>query len=312
MKIAILEDYQDAVRHLECYGKLAGHDVRVYADVATTEALAQRLADVDALVLIRERTRVNEAFLRLAPRLKWISQTGRLSGHVDLQACEVRSIRVLEGVGSPNAPAELTWSLVLAATRRVALEAERLRHGRWQTTVGRTVRGRTLGILGYGKIGRIVAGFGRAFGMNVVAWGREDSRARVLADGIEFASTRERLLETADILSVHLRLSTETRGCIQLSDLQRMKSDALFVNTSRAELLEPGALVAALRSGRPGFAAVDVYEEEPVLDGRHPLLEMDNVLCTPHLGYVERDSYELYFATAFDNLLNAANEHARA
>lgn len=310
MQIAILEDYSDAVRGLDCYALLAGHDVRVYTDVADEAALAQRLAEVEALVLIRERTPVTEGLLALAPRLGWISQTGRLSGHVDLRACAARGIQVLEGVGSPHAPAELTWALVLAASRRVALEAERLRAGRWHTTLGRTVRGKTLGVLGYGRIGRIVAGFGRAFGMDVLAWGQEGSRARAAADGVAFAPTRELVFETADVLTVHLRLSQQTRGCIGASDLERMRADALFVNTSRAELVAPGALVAALRARRPSFAAVDVYEAEPVLGGSHPLLSMDNALCTPHLGYAERDSYELYFGAAFENLLRAAGRSA--
>jgi D-3-phosphoglycerate dehydrogenase len=309
VNIVILDDYQDAVRGLRCFRRLdpERHHVRIYNDaVRGHDALAMRLRGAEAVVLIRERTRIDDELLARLPDLRIISQTGRVSGHLDLAACTRRGVAVAEGAGSPVAPAELTWALVLGAMRHVPLEAARLREGQWQSTVGRALRGRTLGIFGYGKIGSLVAGYGRAFGMHVIAWGREGSRARAKADGVDVAESRDALFASSDVLSLHLRLVLQTRHTIVASDLARMKRDALLVNTSRAELIAPGALVAALHAGSPGFAAVDVYEEEPVLGAAHPLLAMPNVLCTPHLGYVERDAYELYFGAAFENLLEFA------
>jgi D-3-phosphoglycerate dehydrogenase len=232
-----------------------------------------------------------------------ISQTGKGTAHIDLAACHRRGVTVTAGTGSPHAPAELTWALVLAALRHIPRETARLRAGHWQSTLGTGLRGRTLGIWGYGKIGSLVAGYGRAFEMNVLVWGREGSLSRAQADGYATAPGRNALLERSDVLSLHLKLNRETRGTVTAADLARMKPSALLVNTSRAELIEPGALAAALRAGRPGFAAVDVYEEEPVLGAAHPLLSMDNAVCTPHLGYVEKDSYELYFEQAFDQVV---------
>lgn len=300
MKIVVPDDYQDVVKQLDCFSLLAGHDVTVYNDsVSDREMLAQRFADADALVLIRERTAIDDALLERLPRLKLISQTGKGTAHVDLEACRRRGVTVSAGTGSPYAPAELTWALTLAAMRRLPQEANRLRSGGWQGELGRTVRGRTLGVWGYGKIGRLVAGYGKAMGMNVLAWGREASREKATADGAEVARDVADLFERSDVLTLHLRLVKETRGIVTADLLARMKPDALLVNTSRAELIEHGALERALRAGRPGFAAVDVYEEEPIRGANHPLLELDNALCTPHLGYVERDSYEMYFADAF-------------
>lgn len=301
MRIVIPDDYQDAVRHLACFSKLAGHDVTIFNDtVKDLDALAERFRDADALVLIRERTAITGELLAHLPRLRVISQTGKGTAHIDMDACARRGVQVLVGTGSPYAPAELTWALILAAMRRIPQEAARLRSGHWQGGLGTTVRGRTLGIFGYGKIGTLVAGFGKAFGMKVVVAGREGSRSRATADGLAIAND---IYAEADVLSLHLRLTDETRGIVKRTDLGRMKPDVLLVNTSRAELIEPGALEAALREGRPGLAAVDVYEEEPVLNASHPLLSLPNTLCTPHLGYVERDSYELYFGQAFDNIL---------
>lgn len=304
MQVIIPDDYQDAVRGLRCFSKLAGHAVTVFNDtVKDIDALAERFQPADALVLIRERTRIGEALLARLPRLKLVSQTGKAGAHIDLAACTRRGIVVADGAGSPYAPAELTWALVLAAVRRIPQEAARLRAGRWQTTLGACLRGRTLGIWAYGKIGSLVAGYGRAFGMNVLVWGREGSLSRARADGYAVAADRDALFGRSDVLSLHLRLNEDTRGIVTAADLARMKPDALLVNTSRAELIAPGALAAALRAGRPGFAAVDVYEEEPVLGAAHPLLDMENAVCTPHLGYVEKDSYELYFGQAFDNVV---------
>jgi D-3-phosphoglycerate dehydrogenase len=296
MNIVIPDDYQDAVRHLDAFRKLAGHHVTIYNDtVKDLDALIERFQVADALVLIRERTAITESLLARLPRLKLISQTGKGTAHIDVDACARRGVRVAAGTGSPHAPAELTWALVLAAARRLPQEAARLRSGRWQGSIGTTLRGRTLGIFGYGRIGTEVARFGVAFGMKILVWGREGSRSRAAADGFETASD---LFEKSDVLSLHLKLAQETRGIVTAEDLARMKPGAILVNTSRAELVAPGALESALRRGRPGFAAVDVYEEEPVAD--HPLLRLDNAICTPHLGYVERDSYELYFSQAFD------------
>ena len=307
MEIAIPDDYQDAVRGLACFSKLAGHTVTVFNDtLKDLDGLAARLATAEVLVLIRERTIISEALLARLPRLRMISQTGKGVAHIDLEACARRGITVATGTGSPYAPAELTWALLLAAARRIPQEAARLRAGGWQSTLGMGLRGRTLGIWGYGKIGQVVAGYGRAFGMNVLAWGRAGSLARAQADGFETAASAEDLLARSDALSLHVKLAPDTRGLVSAAHLALMKPEAILVNTSRAELIAPGALVAALKAGRPGFAAVDVYEEEPVLGAAHPLLALDNALCTPHLGYVERDSYELYFGQAFANVLDWA------
>jgi D-3-phosphoglycerate dehydrogenase / 2-oxoglutarate reductase len=313
MKIVILDDYQDAVCKLPCFAKLDGHEVEVHATTAgdgDPGELAGRLRDAVAVVLIRERTRITRELVERLPRLELISQTGKLAGHVDVAACTARGVAVAEGVGSPIAPAELTWALILAARRRLPQYVARWKDGDFQRSsrvaehdrLGRVLSGDTLGIWGYGKIGRRVAGYGRAFGMNVLVWGREASRAAAYADGFTVAASKDELFAVADVVSLHLRLIEATRGVVLGADLGRMKRDALFVNTSRAELVEPEALEAAVRAGRPGSAAVDVYASEP--PGRdHPLLEMENVLCSPHLGYVEERSYELYFSVAFDNVL---------
>jgi D-3-phosphoglycerate dehydrogenase len=304
MRIAILDDYQDAVRNLKCFTKLAAHEVTIFHDMQPDIAgLAARLAPFEAIVLIRERTAIGPALLSRLPKLRLISQTGKISNHLDLPACTANRVAVTEGVGSPHAPAELMWALTLAARRFIPQEVACLKTGRWQTTIGHILRGSTLGIWGYGKIGRIVAGYGKAFGMRVLVWGRDASRKSAGAEGFDVAATKLALFEQSDVLSVHLRLNDDTRGLIGTTDLAVMKPDALFVNTSRAELLAPNALIEALQRGRPGYAAVDVYESEPILGGDHPLLKMDNVVATPHLGYVERSSYELYFGAAFDNVL---------
>ena len=303
MKIAILDDYQDACRTLDAWTKLAGHDVTVFRDTLKDEdALVARLKDFEALGLIRERTRFTASLLERLPKLRALSQTGKAGAHIDLAACKKLGIAVLEGSGSPYATSELTWGLVLAAMRRIPHEVENLKKGGWQQSVGRALRGRTLGIYGFGKIGSVVAGYGRAFGMKVQVWGREGSLERAKAAGFEAAASREALFATSDVLTIHIRLAPETQGMVTGRDLALMKPDAVFVNTSRAELVAPGALAAGLVAGRPGFAAVDVYEEEPVQGAAHPLLALANAICTPHLGYVEKDGYELYFGSAFDNL----------
>lgn len=315
MKIAILDDYQDAVRSLDCFGLLDGHDVKVFSSSARGAGqLAIRLAPFDALVLIRERTAFPRALLGKLPNLKLISQTGKVSGHVDVAAATERGIAIAEGVGSPVAPAELTWALIMAASRRIVPYVNNLKDGLWQTAsinpqlngLGRVLKGRTLAIWSYGKIGKLVAGYAKAFGMRVLVWGSEQSRAAAVADGHEAAASREAFFEQADVLTLHLRLADATRGIVTADDLARMKPDALFVNTSRAELVEQGALEAALRRGRPGWAALDVFTDEP-LPADAELLRMPTVLATPHLGYVEKDSYELYFRAAFENVVNFAN-----
>src|SRR5437868_5656902 len=316
MNIVILDDYQDAVRKLKCASKLETFPAKVYTNtVKGIGQLSVRLRDADVIVLIRERTHITRLLLDKLPRLKMISQTGRVGSHIDVQACTERGIAVSEGVGSPVAPAELTWALIMAAMRRLPQYIGNLKHGAWQQSgmkaasmppnfgLGTVLRGRTLGIWGYGKIGQLVAGYGKAFGMRVLVFGSQSSRERAAADGQQAAASREELFAESDVLRVHLRLSDETTGIVTLEDLGRMKPTALFVNTSRAELVEPDALIAALNRGRPGLAAIDVFESEPILQG-HALLRLENCICTPHIGYVELDSYELYFGAAFDNIVN--------
>jgi D-3-phosphoglycerate dehydrogenase len=316
MNIVILDDYQDAVRKLKCASKLEEYPAKVYTNtIKGVGQLSVRLRDADVIVLIRERTHITRQLLEKLPRLRLIAQTGRVGAHVDLQACTERGIAVAEGVGSPVAPAELTWALIMAAMRRLPQYIGNLKHGAWQQSgmksasmppnfgLGLVLRGRTLGIWGYGKIGQLVAGYGKAFGMRVIVWGSQSSRARAEADGLQAAASREELFAESDVLSLHLRLAEETTGIVSLEDLGRMKPTSLLVNTSRAELVEPDALVAGLNRGRPGMAAVDVFESEPILQG-HPLLRLENCICTPHVGYVELDSYELYFGAAFDNVVN--------
>jgi len=303
MRVAIPDDYQDCVRHLACFGKLAGHEVTVFNDTAKDlDTLAARLAGAQAIVLTRERTAITAALLDRLPQLRLLSQTGKIAGHIDLAACTARGVAVADGSGTGAATAELAWALMLASRRHLVAEANRLRAGQWQGSVGQQLQGQRLGVWSYGRIGSQVAAYGRAFGMRVWAWGRAGSTAQALADGYEVAPSREAFLAESDVISLHVRLNAETRGMVTPADLERMKPTALLVNTSRAELVAPHALAQALRQGRPGFAAVDVYEDEPVLGAAHPLLALPNALCTPHLGYVERDNFERYFGMAFDNI----------
>jgi D-3-phosphoglycerate dehydrogenase len=316
MNIVILDDYQDAVRKLQCASKLDAFAAKVYTN--TVKGIGQltiRLKDADVIVLIRERTPISRALVEKLPKLKLIAQTGRVGSHIDVAACTERGIAVAEGTGSPVAPAELTWALVMAAMRRLPQYIGTLKHGGWQQSglkaasmppnfgLGMVLKGKTLGIWGYGKIGQIVAGYGRAFGMNVLVWGRENSLTKAAADGLQVAASKEELFALSDVLSLHLRLNEETRGIVTLTDFSLMKPTSLLVNTSRAELIEHEALIAGLNRGRPGMAAIDVFESEPILQG-HALLRLENCICTPHIGYVEQDSYELYFGAAFDNVAN--------
>ncbi len=292
------------MRGLDCFHRLSGHEVAIFDDtLIDDDQLVARLSGFDALVPIRERTRLTRAILERLPRLAMVSLTGPASGQIDLAVCDALGISVASGRGSGASAPELTWALVLAATRHVALEDRMMRSGRWQTTIGRVLAGRTLGILGYGRIGKIVAGYGRAFGMNVLVGGRQTSLARAVADGYEGAPTRDALFERSDVLSLQLPLNAGTRASVTAADLARMKPDALLVNTARAALIEAGALVAALRAGRPGSAALDVFDSEPLTDTDNALLAMDNVVCTPHLGYVTRDGYESMFGDAFANIV---------
>ncbi len=308
MKIAILDDYQDAVRQLPCFELLRGLDVKIFHHSAKGAGqLALRLAPFDVLVLIRERTKLDRALLAKLPNLKLICQTGRLGPHVDVAAARERGIQLIEGPGDPVSTAELTWALVLAGSRKLMHYASLLRQGLWQAsavnparnTLGRVVRGRRLGIWGYGRIGQQVARYARAFDMQVMVWGSESSRERALADGFDVAISREQFFSDADVLTLHLRLSDSTRGVVSADDLALMKPDALLVNTSRAELIAPGALLASLNAGRPGAAAIDVFDTEP-LPPTDPLLQLENLIATPHLGYVEQDSYEMYFRPLFE------------
>ena len=307
MNITILDDYQDTIRTLPCFSKVAGHHITIWNDhTKDTDALAERLRDTEALALLRERTPIRAPLLERLDKLRLISQVG-VYPHIDAEACTRRGVIVSSSQmpGRPSyATAELNWGLILAAFRRIPQEMAALKAGQWQTSrVGIGLRGKTLGIWGYGKIGAVVAGYGKAFGMNVVAWGRETTLAKALADGVAVATGKEAFLEQSDVVSLHVRLIDATRGMMTAADLGRMKPTALLVNTSRAGLIVPGALEAALRAGRPAMAAVDVFEDEPVLGARHSLLAMDNVVCTPHLGYVERDGLQEMFSTVFDQML---------
>jgi D-3-phosphoglycerate dehydrogenase len=306
MKVTVLDDYQNIVRSLESFSKLKDHDVTVWNDhTKDVDVLAERLKDTEALVLIRERTPIRAKLIERLPKLALVSQRS-VFPHIDVAALTKRGI-VLSSDQHPGKPsyatAELTWGLVIAAMRHIPQEAANLKAGKWQSTIGTGLRGRNLGIFGYGRIGSTVAGYGRAFGMNVMAWGSEGTRSRAQADGYAVATSKEAFFEQSDVISLHLRLVEATRGIVTAGDLARMKPTALIVNTSRAGLIAPDALEAALKTGRPGAAAVDVFEEEPVLGGKHPLLAMDNVVATPHLGYVERDAYENQFSSSFDQVL---------
>jgi D-3-phosphoglycerate dehydrogenase len=316
MNIVILDDYQDAVRKLDCAARLEPYPAKVFTNsVKGVGQLAVRLRDADIVVLIRERTQISRLLVEKLPRLKLISQTGRVGQHIDVSACTERGIAVAEGNSSPIATAELTWSLIMASMRRIPQYVANLKHGAWQQSglkassmpvnfgLGSVLHGKTLGIWSYGRIGKLVAAYGRAFGMRVIIWGSESTRALAVSDGYEVAENRKALFEQSDVLSLHLRLSERSAGCVTLDDLSQMKPTSLLVNTSRAELIEAEALLTALNRGRPGMAAVDVFESEPILQG-HALLRLENCICTPHIGYVELDNYETLFSAAFDNVVN--------
>lgn len=305
MKIAVIDDYQNAFRRMKAFPKLKGHDVVVYEDSEKDPAkLAERLKDADIVVLTQQRSRFPREVIEKLPKLKMISQTGRNTAHVDVAAATEKGVVVSAGgAGSPNPTAELTWALILSHLRHIPEEVQRMKDGKWQGTIGVGLRDKTLGVYAYGKIGSVVANVGRAFGMQVICLGREASTARAREAGFEATTDRKAFFESADVVSIHLPLNKETRGIVTAEDLARMKPTALLVNTSRAPIVAEGALVAALRKGRPGGAAVDVYESEPVLNREHPLIGMDNVTCTPHLGYVEERAYEAIYAMAIDQIV---------
>ena len=306
MKISILDDYHATLRTLDCFKKVADHEVEIWNDhVQDVDALAERLRDTEVLVLIRERTEIRAPLLHRLEKLRLISQRS-VYPHIDIDACTQLGVIVSSSQHSDTpsyAAAELTWALVLAAMRQVPQQMSALKAGKWQIGVGNSLRGKTLGIFGYGRIGNTVAGYGKAFGMNVLVWAREASLKRARSDGYMVAPNKEAFFSECDVLSLHMRLVEATHGIVTASDLARMKSTALLVNTSRAPLIEPGALIAALKAGRPGMAALDVYEEEPVLETDYPLFAMDNVVCTPHLGYVTREEYETQFSDIFDQII---------
>jgi D-3-phosphoglycerate dehydrogenase / 2-oxoglutarate reductase len=316
MNIVILDDYQDAVRKLACATKLEPFSAKVYTN--TVKGLGQlsiRLKDADVVVLIRERTPITRSLIEKLPRLKLIVQTGRVGGHIDVAACTERGIAVADGSGSPTSTAELTWALILAAVRRLPQYIGNLKHGAWQQSglkagsmppnfgLGTVLNGKTLGIWGFGRIGQLVAGYGKAFGMNIVIWGREQSLERAVLSGYQAASSQVEFFANSDVLSLHLRLNEATRHIVKHEDLAAMKTTSLLVNTSRAELIEPDALISGLNRGRPGLAAIDVFENEPILQG-HALLRLENCICTPHIGYVEQNSFEMYFSAAFESVVS--------
>jgi len=305
MKVAILDDYHDTIRTLGAFKKLAGHEVTVWNDhQQDTERLTERLKDTEALVLIRERTKIRAPLLEKLPKLKLISQRS-VYPHIDIEACTKQGVLVCSNMhaGTPSySTSEMTWALILAAAREVPQNVAAMKAGKWQVGVGSTLRGKYLGLFGYGRIAGEVAKIGAAMGMKILVWAREQSREKARGDKYEVAASKEDFFARADVLSLHMRLVDATRNIVTAADLARMKPTAIFVNTSRAPLVEHGALEAALKAGRPGKAAVDVYEEEPVLGGKHPLLAMDNVVCTPHLGYVTRDEFEVQFSDIFDQI----------
>ncbi len=313
MNITVLDDYQNTVRTLTAFQKVKNHHVTIWNDhTKDVDVLAERLKDTEALALIRERTPIRAPLLDRLDKLRIISQVS-VYPHIDVEACTRRGVIVSSNMmpGRPSyATTELAWGLILASMRRIPQEVAALKAGKWQAgSMGLGLRGKTLGVYGYGKTGSVMTGYGKAFGMKVIVWGRESTLARARADGFPVAPSKEALFEQSDVLSLHIRLLEATRGMVTAADLTRMQPTALLVNTSRAGLIEPGALESALRAGRPGMAAVDVYEDEPVLGGRHPLLAMDNVICTPHLGYVERDGLDAFFHMIFDQIVAYGEAH---
>ncbi|MCC7025908.1 MAG: D-2-hydroxyacid dehydrogenase family protein [Saprospiraceae bacterium] len=308
MTITILDDYQNVISKLKCFSLLNNQDVQIINNTEKDlNRLAQQIKNTDILVLTRERTAVDGTLLSLLPRLKLISQTGKISNHLNLEDCTKYKVAVAEGIGSPIAPAELTWALLLNTVRQIPQAIEGMKNGNWQINIGSTIHGKTLGIWGYGKIGQKIAQYGKVFGAKVLIWGSAASRAMAVADGFEKAESKEMFFKTADIITLHLRLNETTLGIVKESDLLSMKENSTLINTARAELIEKGKLLKCLNMGRPTFAGLDVFEDEPIYDKNFEFLKMLNVVCTPHLGYVEQNGYELYFGKAFENVMNFIN-----
>jgi D-3-phosphoglycerate dehydrogenase len=308
MNITILDDYQDAVKNLSCFGLLRDHQVQILHHTEKNEnRLVELLQDTDILVLIRERTHIHESLLARLPKLKLISQTGKISHHLDLAACTRHLVAVAEGIGSPIAPAELTWALIMNSIRQIPQAIEDMKNGKWQQNIGRTVYGQTIGIWGYGKIGQKIAQYAQVFGANVVIWGSETSRQRAIDDGFQQANSKEEFFMRCDIISLHLRLNEKTEGIVKESDLMSMKENAIFINTARAELIEKAGLENVLRRGKKLFVGLDVYETEPIFSNEFDLMHMKHVICTPHIGYVEHQGYEMYFGKAFENIVHFIN-----
>src|SRR6201995_1481141 len=309
VKISILDDYFDTIRTLDCFGKLGGHDVMIWNDhVQDVDVLEERLRDTEALVLIRERTQIRTPLLERLPKLKLISQRS-VYPHIDIDSCTRLGLCVLptHHADTPSyATAELTWGLVLAAARMIPQQVASLKAGHWQFGIGATIRGKVFGVYGYGRIAAVVAGYAKPLGMKVLVRARDGSMAKARADGYETAANRAAFFEGCDVISLHMRLVDATRGIVKPEDLARMKPSAILINTSRAGLIALGALVEALRAGRPGYAAVDVFEKEPLRDTGDPLLNMDNVIATPHIGYVSREEYEIQFSDIFDQIVSYA------
>ncbi|NMH26751.1 D-2-hydroxyacid dehydrogenase family protein [Flavobacterium silvaticum] len=304
MKIAILDDYQNVIEKLDCFSILKGQDFRIlHKTEKDPRTLASKIDDCEILVLTRERTEISEGLLQLLPNLKLISQTGKISNHLDLSICTKYNVAVAEGIGSPIAPAELTWALMMNVVRKIPQAIQGMKDGKWQVNIGSTIHGKTIGIWGYGKIGQKIAQYAKAFGANVLVWGSEMSCEKAVADGFAKAASKEYFFENSDIVTLHLRLTETTRGIVKQEDLERMKANSAFINTARAELIESGALLNVLKKGKL-LAGIDVYEDEPIYDKNYDLLQLENVICTPHLGYVEKNGYELYFGKAFENVIN--------
>lgn len=308
MKVTILDDYQNIIKELNCFSLLEGQDVQILNYTEKNPVLlAEKLVDTEILVLTRERTEVDEKLLSLLPNLKLISQTGKISNHLNLADCTKHNVLVAEGIGSPIAPAELAWALLMNTVRQIPQAIQGMKNGQWQVTIGSTIHGKTIGIWGYGKIGQKMAQYARVFGAKVLVWGSEVSRQKAIDDGFEQANSKEEFFKNADIITLHLRLNANTFEIVKENDLKLMKENAVIINTARAELIEKGALEKCLKIGTPKFAGLDVYLEEPIYDKNYELLQLPNVVCTPHLGYVERIGYELYFGKAFENIINFIN-----
>ncbi|KUJ63252.1 3-phosphoglycerate dehydrogenase [Flavobacteriaceae bacterium CRH] len=310
MKITILDDYQNAIKKLESFNILKGFDITIINHTEKdTVKLAQLLHDTEIIVLIRERTEITEDLLSRLPKLRLISQTGKKSNHLDIDACTKYKVAVAEGIGSPIAPSELAWALIMNTVRQIPQAIQGMKEGKWQINIGSAIQGKTIGIWGYGKIGQKIAKYANAFGANVLVWGSENSKNQAISDGFDKANSKEEFFSKSDIITLHLRLNESTFEIVKETDLNQMSPNSVLINTARAELIEKGALLKCLKNGKPGFAGLDVYEEEPIYDMNFEFLKMANVVCTPHLGYVEQNSYELYFEKAFENVINYINKN---